>query len=380
MNRPRFSVWGNLQNLESTCPKQCYRANTPVLRARLPIDKCLRGAELKIIKWSLGILLVLTALAGIFLFKGDIPAALVDTKYANANSQFLTMKNGSRVHYRDQGKKDGVAVVLIHGAMASLHTWEPWVAILGKQYRVITLDLPAHGLTGRVPSAEYGSEAFTQTIHGVTNNLGLEQFVLGGNSMGGGATWRYTLAHPERVMAMVLVDSVPPGNWQRPNENEKENEKETNKDREKKTSVVGFSLMRQDWFRAMARYFDPKLLIGQGLRSAYNDSPVVDEKLIYRSYDLIMREGTRGAILSRSRSYRGVTSQAPDLSVLTQPSLIMWGAQDAVIPVSLVPLFEQTLPNTTTVIYDDLGHIPMEEDPERTAKDVVAFLQALQTE
>ena len=161
---------------------------------------------------------------------------------------------------------------------------------------------------------------------------------------------------------------------------EKENEKEANKDREKKTSVVGFSLMRQDWFRAMARYFDPKLLIGQGLRSAYNDSPVVDEKLIYRYYDLIMREGTRGAILSRSRSYRGVTSQAPDLSVLTQPSLIMWGAQDAVIPVSLVPLFEQTLPNTTTVIYDDLGHIPMEEDPERTAKDVVAFLQALQTE
>ena len=79
--------------------------------------------------------------------------------------------------------KDGLPVVLIHGAMASLHTWEPWVAILGQQYRVITLDLPAHGLTGTVPSAEYGGEAFTQTIHAVTNNLGLEQFVLGGNSM-----------------------------------------------------------------------------------------------------------------------------------------------------------------------------------------------------
>ena len=48
------------------------------------------------------------------------------------------------------------------------------------------------------------------------------------------------------------------------------------------------------------------------------------------------------------------------------------------IPVSVVPAFEETLANTTTVIYDDLGHIPMEEDPVRTAADVLAFLQTLQ--
>ena len=331
---------------------------------------------MKIIKWSLGMLAVLIALAGVFLFKGDLPAAVVDAKYTNAHSQFLTMDNGSRVHYRDQGNKDGLPVVLIHGAMASLHTWEPWVAILGQQYRVITLDLPAHGLTGTVPSAEYGIDAFTQTIHAVTNNLGLEQFVLGGNSMGGGATWQYTLAHPERVLAMVLVDSVPPGNWQRPSEEESESSGGGEKD--KKPSVAGFSLLRQDWFRAMARYFDPKLLIGQGLRAAYNDSPVVDEKLIDRYYELMMREGTRGAILSRTRSYGGAASQPPNLSALTQPTLVMWGAQDTVIPVSVVPLFEQRLPNTTTVIYEDLGHIPMEEDPARTARDVLAFLEGVE--
>jgi len=307
---------------------------------------------------------------------------VVDAKYTNAESQFLTLKNGSRIHYRDQGNKDGLPVVLIHGAMASLHTWEPWVAILGQKYRIITLDLPAHGLTGMVPNADYGSEAFTKTIHAVTQNLGLRQFVLGGNSMGGGATWRYTLTHPKRVLAMVLVDSVPPGNWQQP----VKKESKANKGREKneqsgaKPSVVGFSLLRQDWFRAMARYFDPKLLIGQGLRAAYNNSPVVDEKLIQRYYDLMMREGTRAAILSRSLSYSGGTTQTQDLSALTQPTLVMWGAQDAVIPVSVVTLFKQRLPNTTSVIYEDLGHIPMEEDPERTAIDLMTFLEVLQIE
>lgn len=322
---------------------------------------------MKIVKWLLGSLAALLLIGAIFLFKKDIPAATVDAKYSNAASRFLVMDNGSRVHYRDQGNKDGLAVVLIHGAMASLHTWEPWIAILGQDYRVVTLDLPAHGLTGQVPSAEYGSEAFTQTIHAVTNNLALEQFVLGGNSMGGGATWRYTLAYPERVKAMLLIDSVPPGNWQRPSSEEGEN---------KKAPPVGFSLLRQDWFRAIARYIDPAPLIGQGLRSAYNDSPVVDQKLIDRYYELIMREGTRNAIVSRTRSYQNATP--PDVSALAQPTLVMWGAQDSVIPVSVVPAFEETLANTTTVIYDDLGHIPMEEDPVRTAADVLVFLQTLQ--
>ncbi|MDP5002589.1 MAG: alpha/beta hydrolase, partial [OM182 bacterium] len=153
---------------------------------------------MKILKRLLVMLIVLLIAASVFLFEGDIPAAQVDAKYSNAESQFLIMENGARVHYRDQGQEDGMPVVLVHGAMASLHTWEPWVEILGQRYRVITLDLPAHGLTGAVPSGEYGAEAFTQTIDAVANEVGLDTFVLGGNSMGGGATWRYALEHPQR--------------------------------------------------------------------------------------------------------------------------------------------------------------------------------------
>ena len=68
-------------------------------------------------------LIVLLIFASVFLFEGDIPAAEVDAKYSNAESQFLVMENGARVHYRDQGKEDGLPIVLVHGAMASLHTW-----------------------------------------------------------------------------------------------------------------------------------------------------------------------------------------------------------------------------------------------------------------
>jgi pimeloyl-ACP methyl ester carboxylesterase len=55
----------------------------------------------------------------------------------------------------------------------------------------------------------------------------------------------------------------------------------------------------------------------------------------------------------------------------------MWGAQDSLIPVSVAEEFAQRLANTQLVIYDDLGHIPMEEDPQRSAADVLAFLHQL---
>ena len=319
-----------------------------------------------------GILTIfLISLVCVVLFEGDIPAATVDAKYSNAQSKFLTTEDGSKIHYRDQGNASGTPLVLIHGAMASLHTWEPWVRALGQRYRVITLDLPAHGLTGRVQSDNYGGPAFTSVIDAVTKAVGIEKFVLGGNSMGGGATWQYTLEHPEKVIAMILVDSVPPGNWSN-------SEPELGTDRG--PGPLAFRLLQQDWFRAIAAYIDPWPLVGQGLRSAYNNSSVVNDELAARYYELIMREGTRSAILGGGKPSTRATNQLSDLNSLQQPTLIMWGAQDSIISVSTVSLFKENIPNTTTIIYDDLGHIPMEEDPERSAADVERFLDFLEKE
>jgi pimeloyl-ACP methyl ester carboxylesterase len=242
------------------------------------------------------------------------------------------------------------------------------VDILGQDYRVVTLDLPAHGLTGQVPSGEYGSKAFSEVIEAVADELGLTSFVIGGNSMGGGASWRYALENPARITAMVLVDSVPPSGWSLAEADSQGGP----------SGPAAFSLLRQGWFRAIARRLDPAPLIGQGLRVAYNNSPVVDEELITRYYELIMREGTRSAILSRAGTAFDADNQGQDLSSLQQPTLIMWGAQDSVIPVSVAAQFETALPKAKTVIYQDLGHIPMEEDPERTAADVRLFLEELE--
>ena len=124
-----------------------------------------------------GFLLLLT---GAFWYSSqpDIPRAILDAKYAGPPSQFLTLREGTRAHVRDRGPRDALTLVLIHGSNASLYTWEPWAKRLSERFRVITLDLPGHGLTGAVPNRDYTQEGMVKFIDEVAGILGLHRFCL----------------------------------------------------------------------------------------------------------------------------------------------------------------------------------------------------------
>ncbi|MBT8471211.1 MAG: alpha/beta hydrolase, partial [Marinicaulis sp.] len=159
------------------------------------------------------ILLVLLAFiviaAALFLLRTpDTDPEEMRAKYTNNASQFAASDDGKLVvHYRDQGVRSGIPIILLHGTASSLHTWEPLVALLGDEYRIISLTLPGHGLTGPHPDDDYTFEGMAQAVDLVVEKLRLPNFVLGGNSMGGWVTWRYALKYPERVDALVLLDA-----------------------------------------------------------------------------------------------------------------------------------------------------------------------------
>ena len=314
-------------------------------------------------------------IACFWLFEGDFPIDEVDAKYANAASEFLQMPDGTRVHYRDEGRPGAPAVVLIHGSNASLQTWEPWVAELGEDYRVVTLDLPGHGLTGRTLVDDYSTETYVAVVKALVEHLQLRTFVLGGNSMGGGVTWRYTLAHPGDVRALILVDASGLPTWRR---TQTTGQTTTAADGESRSTPLAFSLLRQPWFQGIARYIDPYLLVAQGLKASHYDPTFVDDALIARYYDLSMRAGTRDATLKRFSSWRG-GAEVPtwDLGEIKQPSLILWGAADAVIPSSVGDRFAQALPDARLIVYPQIGHIPMEEIAVQSAADVREFLREI---
>ena len=144
---------------------------------------------LRILKWATALVLVAIVGLGIAFWTPDTDAAAMRAKYGGAPSQFVDLGGGLTVHLRDEGPRDAPVIVLLHGSNADLHTWDEWTKRLIPQYRVIRFDQIGHGLTGPNPARRYDMNAFTDTVDRVTTKLGVQRFVLGGNSMGGGIAW-----------------------------------------------------------------------------------------------------------------------------------------------------------------------------------------------
>jgi len=112
--------------------------------------------------------------------------------------------NGITVSYTDSGG-DGPAVVLSHGYLMDSSMFDPQVAALAPEYRVITWDERGFGGTTATGPFSYWDSA--SDVIGLLDHLGIEQAVLGGMSQGGFLSLRAALKAPDRVRALILIDS-----------------------------------------------------------------------------------------------------------------------------------------------------------------------------
>lgn len=314
----------------------------------------------RVLKW-LGIIL-LVAIATLFFwgYAPDTDAAAMKAKYGGGASRFVELQPGLNVHYRDEGKRDGRVLVLIHGSNASLHTWEPWVKRLGNDYRIISMDLPGHGLTGVDPAGTYDNASYVGVVDRLLTKLGVGKAVIGGNSMGGGVSWMYALAHPEKTEALLLVDAG--GQPQaKPDE-----------------LPIGFRLMRMPIIKEAARLIAPRSIFESSIQNTMSVQSKIDNALIDRYWELNRYPGNREATMKRFSSPGSMKSGTKEqLATIKVPVLIMWGEADKLIPVSSARWFAEAIPGARLVVYPNVGHIPMEEVPDESAADVKAWLDAL---
>src|SRR5260221_10379668 len=106
----------------------------------------------------------------------DMPREVLVAKYGQPPSKIIRLPNGAQVHYRDQGPAGAPVLLLLHGSSSSLHTWEPWVERLRDALRIVTLDLPGHGLTGPVPGDDYSPDGMVGFVEVFRNAVGLSHF------------------------------------------------------------------------------------------------------------------------------------------------------------------------------------------------------------
>lgn len=305
-----------------------------------------------------GALLLLTALALALSRAPERPVQTLVARWALPPSDFVDV-HGQVVHVRDEGpRNDPLPVVLIHGTSASLHTWEGWAGALKGQRRVITFDLPGFGLTGpfsgRYPPDDYHGDSYARFVFDLLDALRVPRAVVGGNSLGGEVAWRMAAMAPERVAALVLVDAAGPAFTPQ-------------------SVPLGFLVARVPVVNRIMEWVLPRALVAQGLVDVYGDPARVTSELVDRYFELTLREGNRRALGLRMRQVvRG--EHAERIAGIEQPTLILWGGRDRFIPPSVGRVFEAQIAGSRLVVFDELGHVPHEEDPARTVAPVKEFL------
>jgi pimeloyl-ACP methyl ester carboxylesterase len=284
----------------------------------------------------------------------SVPRARLRERYTQHGSKFIDLM-GAQVHYIDEGRGD--TLVMIHGFASSLHTWDAVAADLARDYRVIRFDLPPFGVTGplRTPDGAIATmdlptcRRFVDTL---IDALGIARATFIGNSLGGLLSWDYALRHRDAVERLVLIDSA--GFPMK--------------------LPVYIGLFNSALVRASAPWWLPEPIIRSAVRNVYGDPRKLAPAVLRRYVEFFHGEGARTAIGKMVPTLDFAQLDTGALQTLDVPTLVLWGERDRWIPPAHAHEFARRIPGAQSVMYAGLGHIPMEEAPQRVLADLRAFL------
>ena len=301
---------------------------------------------------GVGVLLVLIVV--LFGYR-DRPMRDLQEEYAPYPSSFITV-NGMAVHYRDEGlKTDSRPIVLLHGTASSLHTFDAWASVLKYDMRVIRLDLPGFGLTGPFPDRNYAMTEYVEFIRDFLAARGIKKCILAGNSLGGNIAWQVAARHPDLVDQLILIDAA-------------------GYPMVSKSSPLVFRMARIPVVNHLLTFITPRFLAKASVKNVYADKSKVTSELATRYFDLTLREGNRQALVDRMNTPPNPEDIAL-IKKIRQPTLVLWGEEDQLIPVSEAQRFHADLPHDVVVILKGVGHVPMEESPKESLAAVQSFLK-----
>ena len=272
--------------------------------------------------------------------------------------------HGHRVACRIAG--NGPLLLLVHGMAGSSATWNHVIEGLAQRFTVLAPDLLGHGDSGKPRRGEYSLAAHANLLRDLLHVLGHERATFVGQSLGGGVVMQLAYQFPERCERLVLVSSGGLG-------------REVNLLLRALTfpgAEYAFPLVCYPWLRDAGNRM-AAWLHRAGLRAV----PAVEE--IWRSYCSLADTDARRAFFRTLHSVIDLGGQAvsaADRLYLTAqvPTLIVWGARDPIIPVSHAEAAAELMPGSRLVIFDEVGHFPHCENPERFIEVLSDFVDSTQ--
>lgn len=309
---------------------------------------------MNLLKKIFQILLVLIAVAvvgfTIFWFSRPADVAFEEYKAEIPNSEYSKFAevNGVKLHYQEKG--EGTPLVLIHGYTSLHYTWNDVFKPLSEHFRVIAVDLKGFGFSEK-PDGDYTKREQAVLVKGLLEHLKIKKAWLAGSSMGGEVSLNVALQSPELVEGLILIDSAGV-------------KFESNSSSPFNIPVLGRALA------ALALTSDEP--VRDGLKkSFYDDSKITDEAVRMYHIPLTGRNGQRAAALA-SQQWDLYPIES-DLGKINVPTLIIWGAEDEVVPLETGKKMNSLIKNSELKIYEKIGHLPQEESPQRIVEDILEF-------
>jgi pimeloyl-ACP methyl ester carboxylesterase len=270
---------------------------------------------------------------------------------AGLEARFATV-DGHRLRYVRSGQ--GPAVVLVHGFGSSLYTWKDVIPDLAADHDVLALDLPGFGLSDQPP--DLGVEDLPRAVLGLMDQLRIARAALVGNSMGGAAVALLAARHPDRTSALVLIDAAG-----------------FNMDPRAQPTFVRVAMSPLG--SLLARLPGKRLLVELALRQVLHDPRLVTDERVAEYLVAARRRGGFASVQSLGASLRdryGLVQQA--LASVRAPTLIVWGREDAWIPLRDAAAFAAAISGARQEVIEGSGHLPQEEKPDALRRILRRFL------
>ena len=281
---------------------------------------------------------------------------------ADGDSKFVKLENVN-LHYKLAG--EGLPpVILLHGFGASLFSWREVFEPLAEDFRVVAFDRPAFGLTSRPLGKEiryfnpYSMKGQVDLTIALMDYLDIDKAILIGNSAGGLTALEVAIAHPERVVGLVMVDAAI---YMNDSENLLFKILTKTPQGRHLGPLVSRSFLGNSGNLLELAWYDPSKLTPDVIEG-------YEKPLKAKDWDRALWELT----LARERF---------DIATVKQveiPTLVLSGDSDRIVPVENAVRLAADLPNATLHIFAETGHVPHEERPQEFLEVVVPFIRELE--
>ena len=257
------------------------------------------------------------------------------------------MAGSTALHIADSGVGEK-CVVLLHGYLESMYVWDDFTSLLTSSVRVITVDIPGHGIS-EVKGEVHTMEMVADVLHEMLNSLGIEKVTMVGHSMGGYVSLAFCARYPEQLEGLVLLSSSP---------NPDTDLKKENRRRE-------IALVRAGKKDALARVAPEAGFAEHNRRrlKSYIDDLV--ECVHITEDDGIV--ALLGGMIER-------VDQNEMLRKCGVPQLFIMGKHDAYIPVEAAEAIIANNPQAEVAWLENSGHMGFIEEPEACAEALLKFV------